>query len=581
MEYPLPERIGTPDLFVGRTQEFANIGAWLRGVHKGISGSVALLARKKSGKTAIVQRLFNRLWSENGAIIPFYYEIKAKKVGLATFAEDYFRHFASQYISFLERDPALVRKPFQLEEILDYGRQQQNRYLVSDVEALLREKESGHADLMWMLAYQAPHTYAGVLERRWVVMLDEFQNLSEYIYTDELKTLKDESMVGSYHEHAESKIAPMFVTGSYVGWLVHVVNKYLEAGRLDFWMLSPYLKSEEALEAVYRYADYFEVPITNQTAVLINQLCQSDPFFISRVLSSQASHKDLTHAKGVSDTVHYELTERKSGFARTWAEYIDLSLDRINDTHARKILLFLTKHAEREWTHHEIQDELNLPLDLKELLRKLLTLSQSDLIEEGSSDIHFRGLRDGTLYLILRNRFEEEVREFEPALRQDFMLQYEALKKQNRALQGKLNHLSGKIAEDLLATELRSRKRVHLSDFFEGFETEATWNLSEVRTRVQFQRPDGKSYEIDVWAKTDSNRLLCIEVKKSQTVMGLPTVQDFLEKLNWLQGSFKEQSVRGAFLSMGGFTEEAQEFCQKHRIGTALRLVFIDHFFES
>ncbi len=580
MEYPLPERIGAPELLVGRKQEFAKIEKWIRWIHKRGSRSVALLARKKSGKTAIVQRMFNRLWSDNGQIIPFYYEIKGKKIWLPDFATDYFRHFASQYISFLEREPQWVYQPLALAEIRDYGVQHQIDLLISDVDGLQNNREWGLYGQMWSIAYAAPHSYAAALDRRWVVMLDEFQNIAEYVCTDQALTIKDETMAGSYHEHSESKIAPMFVTGSYVGWLVNVVSKYLEAGRLNFWELSPYLESEDGLEAVYRYASFFEEPITNPTAVLINQLCQSDPFFIYCVICSQALDKDLTTGEGVTQTVHYELTQRKTGFARTWAEYIDVSLDRINDLYARQILLFLTKHSDQEWTHREIQSKLNLNLDLKQLLRKLLALVQTDLIEEGTSDVHFRGLRDGTLYLILRNRFQEEVKGFEPELRDDFRQQYQALKKQNRVLQGKLNQLSGKIAEDLLATELRSRKRVYLKDFFEGTEETTEWNLSEVRTRHIIQRSDNKHLEIDVWAKTDDHHLLCVEVKKTQNATDFKTVEDFLEKMKWIQTQSLETKVVAAFLSLGGFTEDAKKLCQENHIGMATRLFFIDHFFE-
>ncbi len=38
--------------------------------------SRALLGRRKSGKSAIMQRLFNILWTQNFAIIPFYFEMQ-------------------------------------------------------------------------------------------------------------------------------------------------------------------------------------------------------------------------------------------------------------------------------------------------------------------------------------------------------------------------------------------------------------------------------------------------------------------------------------------------------------------------
>ena len=70
------------------------------------------------------------------------------------------------------------------------------------------------------------------------------------------------------------------------------------------------------------------------------------------------------------------------------------------------------------------------------------------MIERGSSDIRFRGLHAarGTLNLILRNRFEEEISTFVPDLREDFQKQIDELKKDKSHLQGKLSQLTGKFA---------------------------------------------------------------------------------------------------------------------------------------
>ncbi len=587
MQYPLTERIGPPDLLVGRKAEFERLNHWLRGIHKRISWSIALLARKKSGKTAIAQRMFNQLWTEKGAIVPFYYEIKANRIWLPDFAVDYFRHFATQFISFREHDVSIAKRIFDLEQIQDYAQQQHLDFMVTDVDQLVNFREQRAFGNMWTVCYNAPHMYADLLDCRWVVILDEFQNIAEYIYMDEACVeAKAITMAGSYHERSESKIAPMFVTGSYVGWLVNVINKYLEAGRLKFWELSPSLASDEGLEAVYRYAEVFEISITHESAVLINDLCQSDPYFISCVLQSQHPDKDLTQPQQVGETVQYELTQKITGFARTWAEYIDLTLDRINNVNARRILLYLTKHSDREWTHREIQEALKLDLDLKEVLRQLLLLVEMDLIDEGTSNIRFQGLRDGTLFLILRNRFEEEAHEFAQSVAMDFDQHYEALKHRNHQLQGKLNQLAGKIVEDMLATELRRRKRIHLQDFFEWSVEENPvkaegWNLIEVRTRQLFQRPDGKNFEIDVLAHSDDSRWLVIETKKLQTPLGKTPVEDFVEKLEWLQTAHPQIMMTGAFIALGGFTQEALALCHTNHLLTAHRLFFLDHLFEE
>ncbi|MCP4755245.1 MAG: hypothetical protein GY866_30645, partial [Proteobacteria bacterium] len=342
-------------------------------------------------------------------------------------------------------------------------------FLVRDVDSLLKNREIGFYDLMWATAYAAPDRYASVLDVRFLVILDEFQNIARYIYRDEqCKKGHDETMPGSFHDVVESKMAPMLVTGSYVGWLIDIAGKYLQASRLDEWYMDPYLTEEEGLRAVYAYAAVYKRPITNETAVQINRLCMSDPFFISRVFLSNYPDRDLASEKGVIDTVDYEINNRRSRMSKTWSEYIELTLQNVNDRYAKQMLLFLSKHSDRYWTNQELKDTLEIDLPLDEIQKKLLLMHEADVIEWGSSDIQFRGLQDGTLNLILRNRFQYEIEGFAPDLKNEFHEQVAQLKKDKNRLQGMLNNLVGKFAELQLAGAFRSRKRFSLSDYFTG-----------------------------------------------------------------------------------------------------------------
>ncbi|MDM8519787.1 hypothetical protein QUF64_07050, partial [Anaerolineales bacterium HSG6] len=114
MQYPLKEKIGTPDMLVGREAEFKKFNKWINNMPKELSKSWAILGRRKSGKTAFVQRLFNQLWSANEQVIPFYISIPDAPVWYVNLAVGYYETFASHYISFMERDPQLVGKPLTL-----------------------------------------------------------------------------------------------------------------------------------------------------------------------------------------------------------------------------------------------------------------------------------------------------------------------------------------------------------------------------------------------------------------------------------------------------------------------------------
>ncbi|TGO02471.1 hypothetical protein PN36_24370, partial [Candidatus Thiomargarita nelsonii] len=571
MQYPLTEKIGHPDLLVGRQNDFRKFDKWLSLIPMRMSKSRVILARRKSGKTAFVQRIFNRLWSENGAIIPFYFDFAEKDIWYPDFAIGYFCTFVSHYISFIERNDKWVNKPMLLEDILEYGLANSNSLLVDEVKSFHQNKKDGLHDAMWERAYSAPHRFAALLDTRFLVILDEFQNITQYVYRRENGEGKPiESLAGSFHYHSESKIAPMLVTGSYVGWLLNVIGKYLEAGRLKHTSMSPYLTLDEGLEAVYKYAEFCQETIIDETAVLINRLCMADPFFISCVIQSDYEKKDLTTLDGVVDTVDYEISDRQSEMSKTWNEYIQLTLQRVDDNRdAKNMLLHLSKYTERDWTPQELKEELQLDIDINEIQKKLVILSEADVIERGIADIDFRGLRDGTLNLILRNRFEKEIEGSAPELKQDFRDKIAVLKAKEQKLQGKLNQLSGKMAEHLLAIAFRRHRYFKLSDFFQDVLDMARLNIVEVRERVIIQRDDGKNMELDVVAKSKCGRVILVEVKNTTDKIGLNLVETFQEKVEVYGKLFPDKKILPAFLSLAGFHTDAIKYCQVQGIGTA------------
>ncbi len=158
MQYPLPESIGNPELLVGREKEFALFNKWISRIPKRLSKSRAILARRKSGKTAILQRIFNRLWSENGEVIPFYINISEKKMWLPDLASIYYRTFATHYISFLERDEKMAANTLTMEQIREYGVLKSMASIVINVDAMRAQKAEKSYDTMWHnTSSTAPH----------------------------------------------------------------------------------------------------------------------------------------------------------------------------------------------------------------------------------------------------------------------------------------------------------------------------------------------------------------------------------------------------------------------------------------
>ena len=186
-------------------------------------------------------------------------------------------------------------------------------------------------------------------------------------------------------------------------------------------------------------------------------------------------------------------------------------------------------------------------------------------------------MRDGTIYLILRHRFEEEISEFTPDLKQDFNAELDRLKEEKNSLQGRLNNLVGKFAEFQLFTDFRTRKKFPLSVYFSGVPDNTKLNITDVRLRDKFQRADGKEFEIDVRADSACGRTVLVEVKKTVKRTGIGVVRKFHGKAEAFAKRFPEKIELLAFLSIGGFTRDALRFCKENGIGTAEKIVYFQN----
>jgi AAA+ ATPase superfamily predicted ATPase len=285
----LDEEIGNPQNFIGRKNELAYFLNWCENVKERQSQSTAILARRKKGKTALVQRLYNILYTKNDPqLIPFYFRIEEGNMTLLDYSGLFYRSLIGQYLGHKTRNVQLIRKQASFDFLLEQAAA--DRIIQDDIiqmRQIVQNEKPGEA---WEFARAAGHRISGLKDERIIQILDEFQFLNAYIYTDETYEKKME-LVPFYHRTAESKISPQIVTGSYIGWLTSIIRKMVSRYR-EYYLES--FPEEEALDAVYNYSTLLKQPVTDETVPLIAEVCHHDPYYIAQVMRSNYEHKDLT-----------------------------------------------------------------------------------------------------------------------------------------------------------------------------------------------------------------------------------------------------------------------------------------------
>src|SRR6056297_3540 len=566
IEYALPEQIGEPELFVGRKKEFDYfLGDWYRLVEKNFAQNQAIISRRKKGKTAFLQRLFNILWSagmerEKGEqqVIPFYYSIRDKQVSLGYLALDFFTEFVKCYCSYQQRDKKLLSSKIKFNQLATIINDQSVKELYATMASYVEEDDW---EVMWDIASRAPSTIARDTGEKIVQIIDEFQNINEYVHDKDKDRLNQ--MSGTYMQVAEFREAPLIVSGSEVHWLLKIVRSL--TGRFQSYPLEN-LPKEEAKEAIEKYARFMDTTINAEAKEKIWELTQGDPLYIKALFLSRYNQaKDYNVDDNIVEVYEKEISEGE--IYTTWMEYMlktlcnfekaklpwtfhehENSTDTVNKTNSKRIMLYLFNEG-KEKTRAEIIRDLKLPYTDQEAEEKLNALIAGDLISQGSTAFRYSITRDKTYELVFRRIYQKEIDHFVPDIKGEI-----------RKVLGKDNYQKGKFTEFLLKERLK--KSFNLNEITETGETLKIIPI-DIEERKLIPTGVGKS-EIDLFIRAKNGYEVYIDIKNTQNRYGKKETDRWLKIADYL----RKNKTKTLFLvySENGYTKGMQERLEKNDI---------------
>jgi len=575
MDYAHEERIGNPDLFTGRKEELAYFLKWISDVKERKSMSTAILARRKMGKTAIMERLFNIVFFKNDGVIPFYYEIKEVKKWVGDFCVDFFLTFIYQYIAFKTRNIDYL-KPLEKNDF-DAIKAITRKEGFDDLTALIHSVEYSfiheNVDILWDTVREAPLTIAHRKKEFIVQMIDEFQFMNAMIYWDKAKSENQlaDNLAGGYLSTAESKIAPLLVSGSWVGWLMDELNNMLPSRFRHKYLKN--MPEDEASELLFKYSRFFDVPVTEETAFSLVRITEGNPFYISSVIRSDYPDKDLTNIDGLTGTLEFETLDDQGLIKSSWLEYIGKAFPKINDRNAKNIVLHLSKHRDRDWTRDELLEALSLEMSNQDLEKKLNALVKADIINKGRSYYCYRGVNDNIFDKVFRGVYDEEIQKFDArVIRNEYNGELKKEKRRYRRLLGKLNYQKGYHAEFLILNRLLFHARKdnellksvtrYLPDDFDFCDYSRVWKYHS--------SPEyAKVFSVDIFARSlnPDGYSIIGEVKNREVKkFSIEEVKEFQLKFAEIKKRENLEKVVGFIFSRSGFTAEAEEYCRERGI---------------
>jgi hypothetical protein len=594
MQYALKERIGHPDLFCGRETEMKWLMEWSSRIPRELAKSQALLGRRKSGKTAIMQRLFNVLWNQNGQVIPFYFEVRDSKMWLLEFAKSYFYTFLSHYFSFVYRKPLPANIIYwDWERLVEMAHTHGNDEVIYQMKVFQSYVNDESTEQAIDFAFAAPAGFFDYTGKNFLVMIDEIQYMTEYIYYDKVKTIKEDTLPGLFHGLVELKFAPMLVAGSYIGWMMQMMQKMFVGSRLRHYPISPKLDFKGGMEAVYKYAQHYEISLTPEIALMINRIVQCDPYYMTALFCSP--FRDFSSVEGVINTFVEEISNKKGELYMTWMEYINISINKVNDRYAKQILLILSRNRYQKMGRDKILEELKWSEDRdRELEEKLRALEYAGLIESTTSSFHYQGIPDDILDLLFRERYQHEIYNKPFDIKSELRKTINDLEKDNRSLKSQVSELKGRMLELVVWRKMNQYRRKGQTISFLKNKLRAipedlknhsrlaivdSMTIRMIYLNYYIQSPETGPLELDVLVEGMSDHTyhaVLFEIK-NRDEKNLPSEKDlqlFVQKIELFTYALTRQGFENivlcpVYFSANGFDNDSEKWLHEHHIYTA------------
>ncbi len=557
------------DEFTDRVEILRRLDAWVKNIQRMAAPSTALIAPRRIGKTVVLDRLVNTVFFKpEYRVAPFYFKMKREEITLREFLLQYARTFFRQYIAYCHQDPILYRNAgIELEQLLDYPSNHKAVDLAKEyIHAFqTRYHRNTYEDARnhWDDFIRVPEDIASFSGTRVAVIIDEFQDMKFYIHSLDQETFDKRQrerqyvegggttdLTATYDRQAQSRKAPMLVSGSAVTLIFRTVMGGPLGGRFGFTYLKPLSLPDGAALLQQTLAYYApDASITPENALYASAQTGGHPYYVYCLAVSDCEDKYFGDKASIDRVIRYEIERGKIyGFWQTHFENNRQYINADNDIElGKKIIYYFTQYN-------------NQPVDIKAIARKLDVDKRT--VEEKIEKLHLADLvyRSAAKYYTFNDiclmRFIKFVYE------QDL----EGIEEIDLSQQNLFNTLKGRFLEVVVQVTMMKFNHESLDGGLLGKTGSIEVPLFQFVDTKTVKGAKTRQYQIDVYGKEQRrDRVWLCECKYTQTKLGMPQVK----KLEAAAEAVKQEAhecgrsipdIQFWLVSTGGFTPAVMQY---------------------
>ncbi|MCP4404612.1 MAG: hypothetical protein GY801_45830 [bacterium] len=566
--WPVEEMLAYEE-FTDRVELLRELENWVKNIQRMAAPSTALIAPRRIGKTVLLDRLVNTVFFKpDYRVAPFYFKMKREETTLHEFLLQYASTFFRQYIAYCQQDPALFKmEELPLQKLCD---------IPSDHQAVIAAKEyiqrfleryttygSEDARNHWDAFIRVPEHLASLTGIRVAVIIDEFQDMKFYIHDAE-RTWLDEKRVSpdwipgigginltaTYDRQAQSRKAPMLVSGSAVTMVFRTVMGGPLGGRFGFKYLRP-LSIPDGATLLQQALTYYlpEATISPQNAFYASTQVGGHPYYLYCLAVSEYADKRFEDTVSIDQVIRYEIEQGKIyGFWQTHFQDNRRYINADNDIElGKKIIYYCTQYNDQPVDIKAIARKLDV--SKYEVEAKIEKLYQADLLYRSAAKYYT--FNDICLMRYIKFVYEQDL---------------EGIEEIDLSQQNLFNTLKGKFLELVVQVTMMKMNHETLDGRWFGTTGEIEAPLFQNVKANTVQASATPQYQIDVYGQVlGEPRLWLCECKYTKTAMGMSQVQKLERAAEVVTQDAREAgrripAIRFWLVSTGGFTKEVSRY---------------------
>jgi|GEM_PF-1081988 len=564
--------------FVNRKWELDTLWEWALSIPT--KGSYSITGLRRTGKSTLMAKLYNRLYFEQERVMPIYITFgrflpKPAPITSEEFVDAFFAGVMRSYLTFQHKRPEFQQEQdVPLEYLYTVVQELNDETALQWFQRYYHRSElsrSPSSDRMhWVINFLKSHAYR--TPQPMVILIDEFQVLTTVRNVDDDRII---NATGYFQSAAESWDAPLLVSGSSISMLRGQALGGALSGRFSPFHIGS-LEPEHAVKMVSHLGEAKKIPVTEEVAEAVVKTTQGYPYSIESVMLSKSPDiKRLPDVKAVDEIVNFELSSHAGALGRHYEEEYGKYVTELNgDDLTRKILYWITNQKTLQLHLHPRRVAEAINADVIQVQKSLEKLCQLDIIQRVAGAV-YTGPADPLMRMYLKYSHYLNVDDLSPndAARK--------LRQELNQRQGETNRQTGHFTEIIVAGAVRAfDDSVVDGQTYFGTAGNAKLYRCDTIHRREGTITGGRAYEIDIigeyrlydlpqdvnYESNAGNGAWMVSVRYRSKRMGVADVRQFIRDVGVVQAEKGYGEVIRWYFSKTGFTREAKALLQSEEI---------------